>query len=165
MVEMVTERDDGPPSMYLATSSGYDEHGETCNTECELALSRACRDGDFKRFTELANEEWTVRTFKYRVDLMAVPDQTTSIQDEAGNTCTGRLFLHHACVGGNVDIVKHHVDLHVKRGSGIHQKGSMGRTPLLLACLRGHLACVRLLGWSGFAIANRLGQTPFHAAC
>ena len=112
MVEMITERDDGPPPMYLATSSGYDEHGETCNTECELALSRACRDGDFKRFTELANEEWTVRTLKYHADLLAAPDQTTSIQDEAGNTCTGRLFLHYACVGGNVDIVKHLVDLH-----------------------------------------------------
>ena len=56
MVEVDIERVDGPPRMYLATSSGYDEHGETCNTECELALSRACRDGDFKRFTELANE-------------------------------------------------------------------------------------------------------------
>ena len=52
-----------------------------------------------------------------------------------------------------------------KRGSDIHQKDSIGRTPLLLACLRGHLACVRLLGWSGFATADRLGQTPFHAAC
>ena len=81
MDEMVNERDDGPPPMYLATSSGYDEHGETCNTECELALSRACRDGDFKRFTELANEKWTVRTLKYRVDLLAAPDQTTPIQE------------------------------------------------------------------------------------
>ena len=62
-------------------------------------------------------------------------------------------------------IVNHLVDLHVKRGSDIYQKGSMGRTPLLLACLRGHLACVRLLGWSGFAIADRLGKMPFHAAC
>ena len=41
----------------------------------------------------------------------------------------------------------------------------MGRMSLLLACPRRHLACGSLLGWSGFAIANRLGQTPFHAAC
>ena len=42
MVATGIDCDDGPPPMYLATSSGYDVvQGETCNTECELALSRS----------------------------------------------------------------------------------------------------------------------------
>ena len=46
-----------------------------------------------------------------------------------------------------------------------HAKDSMGRTPFYLACARGHLECVKLLGQGSINIRDNYGDTPLLAAC
>jgi hypothetical protein len=172
---VVAERESGTGICLFKSSSHSNPAGHSA--ERELELTRACSNGDFDRFIVLCNEEWDAfGDVKYRVDLLVPPDQVTTVHlaDGADKACTDRLFLHHACIGGCVDIVKHLLELHREQNIPADQADSMGREPLHLACANGYFEIAKLLvcylpnGSSELynrPWADSFGQTPFFAAC
>ena len=145
----------------LRASSG-NACSEGCDPKHEDALRDACCAGNAKRFHELVETTWRVGRWTYCVALDVAPEVSRSVPlGDKTVTCTGRTFLHHAAYGGNVEIMKYLLSCKVPA----HAKDSMGRTPFYLACARGHLECVKLLGQGSINIRDNYGDTPLLAAC
>ena len=143
---MVAGRESGTGICLTKSSSHSNPAGHSA--ERKLELTRAYSNGDFDRFVALCNEEWDAfGDVKYRVDLLVPPDQVTIVHlaDGADKACTDRLFLHHACIGGCVDIVKHLLELHREQNIPADQADSMGREPLHLTCANGYFEIAKLL--------------------
>jgi ankyrin repeat protein len=81
--------------------------------------------------------------------------------------------LHHACIGGNANIVS----LLLKNGAQMNTVDVGIQTPLHYACMYGHMNCVQVLLQAGISAASTAagtafinttnigGRTPLHYAC
>ena len=67
-----------------------------------------------------------------------------------------RTLLHSACIGGDVDIVKHLVSVATAAGNRefVSVADSIGQTAFHVACGNGHAACARALGSSCIRTAD-----------
>ncbi|XP_071109961.1 ankyrin repeat domain-containing protein 50-like [Haliotis cracherodii] len=82
-----------------------------------------------------------------------------SLKDEDGED-----ILHIACLGGNVDMVKH---ILLQTSVDVNSKGQYGRTPIMTAAAKGHRKAFDLLRRIGadVSLADDHGNNILHLAC
>ncbi|XP_046347295.1 ankyrin repeat and KH domain-containing protein mask-like [Haliotis rufescens] len=88
--------------------------------------------------------------------LVSKGGDTTAVDDKGNN------ILHVACIGGNVDMVKH-----VLAEDRINSKGQYGRTPVMMAACCRHRKVVEVLENKGadISIVDNDGNNILHMAC
>ena len=131
-----------------------------------LKLRAACEDGNFEQSKELAIETWPMvvggvsKETKHCADLLNIPDMPMMIIHDSGEKeqLVRRTLFHSACIGGNVDTVKHLVSVATAAGNRqfIGVADSTGQTAFHVACGNGHATYARALGWSSIHAAGML---------
>ena len=130
--------------------------------ERELKLRTACEDGDFERYKELAIETWPTivggvpKETRHCADLLNVPDVPMMLVHDNGEKgkLVRRTLLHSACIGGDIDIVKHLVSVATAAGNRefVSVADSIGQTTFHVACGNG-MPPARVL-WARHAFAQ-----------